>query len=551
MKLKEVVDTLSSNDPNFKTLTLMQLVMSQTMSNSRSLRVDETEKIDKNVLVLLNRLVNAIKLNRTIENFAFCYFPQYKYKSLNWSKEGLIAIGNALKNHPTLKTLYLDFTPERIQAEQICELLVASTGKANIESLHIVIYKDTFDFLPKVGEFLAKNRTLKKIIILISHVADAADLKYQDEALSTFAKGLGNKPLREIELVYLNLSGFGIKAVANALSKDGGLESLEFRFCNLTDECVPSLADIIKGNRKISQLDLSYNPLTSAGIIELANLLPLLPLLKKLRLKEIILKHEELAHLAEIWVKYNLKIRELVISVGLDANSIEAIIKIINCNKYLKSFACSKNGITARTPSLKKLEKFLSDPSKCQLEEFLFLENTIVDEHLLNTILQIQKSNVHLRKIAPSGAPVSFWEKSAQNNDIHYMNSQNRFVNNVMEACNIYFSEPADDNSPHVKMLPPEVFFIILCYLGEGTLGMDEHQIKECCQLIFDNFSNRRKLINDKGYVPISSSSVSVSVSMWWSTRSHRNEIVFRSRSKKISDTVENISERPSNCNLM
>jgi hypothetical protein len=59
--------------------------------------------------------------------------------SLDWTAEGARAFGEAIKDHPTLKTLVVNLKTH-LDEEKIIGFLYGLTGSAEINSLHVDVY---------------------------------------------------------------------------------------------------------------------------------------------------------------------------------------------------------------------------------------------------------------------------------------------------------------------------------------------------------------------------------------------------------------------------
>ena len=117
-----------------------------------------------------------------------------------------------------------------------------------------------------------------------------------------------------------------------------------------------------------------------------------------------------------------------------------------------------------------------------------------------------------------------------------YHRSQQIFINAVIELSNIYYASIKDIEKPHLSMLPVEVLLLIMFECGKGTLGMSNSDILQCSELILENFSVRRDLIQKGEYNPkleldkhTKISKTSKEIWKWWSqsTRDEENKKIF------------------------
>lgn len=550
----DVIEMLKSNDPLYDELILKEIRINPLlMSWSEEIDRDVYHVTDQDML----RLASALQNNSTLKSIVINVGD--RVCSVEWTEVGAEAVGKALKNHPRLNSIYISLKSYTIGEEAIAGLLHSLTGTAQIKTLKIDVFCDHRNFMNKLGLALQQCNSLEAIYIEGSRFS--ADKNTKDVCFQLFAHGLANqKQLKTLSLNYLPVNDTGMTVIALSLVDIHSLQVLNLKQCFITGECAPFLCSILASNPYLHSLNLNNNALGQEGLQQVANHLPSLPRLTCLELARTKLNNEALSYLISIWLENCLTIRELNISsIVIDDVSVDLILKLIDGNQALKHLAL--NFCSVNDAQIIKMAPILSDPTRCQLESFDTLGNTLEFNpetcRISLNILHQNKNICSLLFFPTDSEHLKARDINRKKKNTQYRASQQLFVNTIIELCKIYYI-PADENMSSLWMLPTEVLQLIMLEVGEGTLGAETEDIRRCSDLILENLRMRRELIGQKIYDPASDvpktgdSPSGKGIWKWWSQSTIYNEAkltIFQHQSDPIITSPTQNKKHP--CRIM
>jgi len=503
ISLQEIIQQLVSNDVEVKQLNLTNILGNSRIQtdheedNWYNMQSHDDYEISIYNDEVLIQLANAIRQNTTIEEFSISGVDSSC--ALEWTGVGARAIGDALKDHPTLKHVNLTLDPFRLNTNKIIGFLYCLTGSAKIKILDVDLYCARTDLINELGEILKNNKTLESIAFRVRDT-------YQESALINFATGLAqDKTIKRLSIHNFRLNDIGICHLAQALNNSPKLELLDLQQCGLTQNGITFLSPILTNSSSLTQLTLNSNPLGLEGIQQLAVQLASFKNLQNLSLRNTQMNHESLSCLVTELINNPGVISSLDCSGFLfDVASTQSIKKLIEENSTLRSIHLDSSNLNDQ--HLLELKDLLSNPKKCQLEHFGFSGIQLLSKESYKSLVNILKKNGNLLTLdSPNCSPELKHAMNVNqiNKKIRYRNSQNEFINGSIELANCFFGKkPGSLKNTHISELSGDSILMIMLYLGRGTLGMKEDNILQCSTLILNNFATRRQLITAGLYQP-------------------------------------------------
>ncbi len=547
--LEEIIRALTTNNPRMKELDFRSILMnpidryefgsSHTISN-----------IGDEELLLL---AEAIEQNTTLQRFVICDLVNERFNrwgerfSNTWTEIGSEAIGNALRNHTTLKSVSLTINIGRVNQASRFGFLRCLTGSAKIETLELFIsttvnlstdpdvyLQHSPEMLNKVGEFLLElqHPCLKRIFIQgtsFGHVASVAT----PISFSTFARGLA--PHKDIETIHfqsLPLGDTGIEEVASHLleplhvceEKEAlhlKLKTIKFANCGIQN-AMDGVVSLAVNSPNLDEFELSGDVLQEEAAIKIINCLPILQKLTVLNLSRIQMSNETLSHLVTTYSQHNLNIIQLNISgnpIDKIDPSTELVQKLIRGNKTLKVLDMSYSGFNHKR--FEKLAPILMDPDQCQLEEFDFGGSGPFTLNTRKMVANILYKNEFLCNLG------GYEQHSPELRIAYKINRQKKYLrawNNFIDMALLFFNARFSKNNGSSFKLPADAISLMLLFLAPRTPLTKENSSYLCINLIRQNLAMRAQLMENKKYNPredlkkdAEKNNRQIITSTWWS----------------------------------
>lgn len=463
---------------------------------------------------LLTNLAAAISDNCSLKKFSINR-KQAEHCSFEWTEDGAKAIGEALKNHPAIKKIYLNLRGATLSQLDILSCL---TGTADIRRLTLKINAtEKPDFLEKIGTLLSQNKSLRSIRLKASHFLPITDIHYEEKTLATFANGLTqDKKLKIFFIKNLNIKDCGALALNKAFANIHSLKKLSLTNCGITTHGMTDVNAILANNSKLSYLDLRGNKLNKNGIEQLSRQLPTLPKLKALGLSKTGLDDAGVESFKNVWLQKQLKIDELDLSVNqFDTRGISAILQIVKESVNLKILNLADCHI--KDQHVKQLEAILANPADCRLETISFSENGPFNKISYQSFVKIIKDNENICNFYAPGRHLylppghhlylqGLFDPSLKTNRIKkkllYRTSQSSFITTATELAHLYYTKPLHHDQANLSQLPLELMLMIMLECGKNTFGVSKKDILQCCYLLLENFERRSNLISNGTYKP-------------------------------------------------
>ncbi|STX28866.1 Ran GTPase-activating protein (RanGAP) involved in mRNA processing and transport [Legionella beliardensis] len=479
-------------------------------------------------------LAQALETNTTLKEFKV--IDRGSSCKLQWTEAGAQAIGQALKNIPTLETVTINLQNLSLSGPEVMGFLECLNGNAQIKHLDFYFYCDDLASMNHLGALLMNNKSLESIYL-------QGKISSLNLAPLTFVDGLmESKSLRALTINYIQLGDDGVKKLATFLNQHP-LKELTLNQCGFTGKATKDLLPALTHHCAIEVLNLSSNNLGDDGIQYLVNELPLLKNLTVLYLNSIGISSNGLDSLVTGLRTSNCSIKKLI----LDSNSVwvedmNAIKKLIRNNLTLNSL--SMNFCNLADGHVSELIPLFSDPNQCSLYGFTFVDNFDLESKTQQKILDAIRKNPNLLSFNPPGGTNPLLSDATKiNRRKKTQQSQAAFVNACIVFAQIYYRVNPDNLSVFSAstFFPLELTLRIIMEASKGTLGMNEKAMKECATLIFENLALRRSLITSPG---------TYSSSDWWrkSTTVQGAPKTLFTAVKEIEHSKENI-ENP--CTIM
>lgn len=506
--LDDIIEKLESTESNVQFLDFSQILINPQQIVDEELgdyQVSHIRDVD------LLRLAQALQKNTSLITVEIC--GSDSTRSLEWTELGARAIGAALKDHPTLKSLRIDLNTYQITENEIIGFLDILTGTAHIETFSVEVYCSNDAFILALGDALHQNISLKRIRIQ-GQVSSNQVLSSQ--AIQRLTAGIGfEKQLTALHLAYLNLGDTGALALTQHCSQLTTLTQISLDQLRISAVGIGALMPLLTTNKDLTELDLSNNPLQLTGIQQLMNALALMPFLKKLTLEDTHLNTDAIDYLVSQWRNSRLAISDLSLNSNRTTN-IRSIYQLIEGNTYLKKLDLCFWDINDKEMGL--LLPLLADTDRCHLEKFSFSGNQKLSGATYNAILETLNKNCFIT-LAPPRHHVATREANERNRDNICTLHQQRCLNQMVDLAQGYASSFTSDKV-HFSKLPLDTLFLIMTMLyGKEVQGMD---VLLCSRLIFNNFITRRHLINENQYAPANSGTAAYGkksdLEQWWST---------------------------------
>ncbi len=551
--LQDVINALINNNSTMKRLDFASILMNP------SLRVD----VDGDAHTVSNmgdeellRLAEAIMQNTTLEIVTLWGVDDSRYFLSRWTQIGSEAIGNALKNHPTLKLVYLSMKIYRIEDKASrFGFLKCLTGNAKIETLHINLstslpvqnpndrfaslrWRNIPEVLNEIGENLleSENHGLKQIYIEGTSFGYASSrddyISSAPVALTSFATALAlHKSLETIDFIYLPLGDAGTNEITQALlgktdvpeSKNETLLKLteiKFHVCSIRD-AVDGVIAVAISSPNLSNLGLANNHLREDAAIKIIDSLPKLPKLTCLKLDNIRMSKRVLSHLVDTYMQYNLKIVELSLGsnpVAVMDPSMELLQKLIRGNEHLKILKLHFSDLNGQ--QFEMISPTLMDPNQCQLERLSLGVNQPFSLKNYNRCINILYNNEYLCNLSLPRYSAELLVACDINVQKKYLRAWDSFINIALIFFNWCFSRNKNDRCK----LPIDAITLLLLFLGPRTPRARIESVDLCIDLVKTNMEERVRLIECNEYNPETdlvkddkNGNKQIITSKWWS----------------------------------
>lgn len=567
---KAIIDKLKANDSELKNLQLIldgatPQIGSSGMDRLKCGVISHTDiRITDN---LLSQLAEALQINTTLEFFCIRANGLSDPSSFFQLSEGVKAIGNAIKNHASLKKLVVGMSSSRRYEKETLEFMEALTGTANITELTIDIDCNDGLSLRELGNKLNQNSSLKSVTIF--NFCDDGMVGYENAMLTTFIQGITqNKQLEVLSIDNLNIGCEGVRLLNEFLSKEYSLKYLRLERCGISGDAADALQDILTKNPELQNIELSHNPLGEQGIQKISDALPTLTKLVHLTLADTNLTSGSFVYLVNIWRIHQLKISALDVNYSsIDDQFIQAVIKLIDKNSFLDFLSLLFCGIN--DSHMASLSPLLLDKQRCQLSSIIFGENhesfsLKTFQTLLNILVENENiCQLYMQSPLPDSKIIHAVEMLQTQENINQKKrikkireSQRLFVTTASILCQSYYTSYAPNSNNHnlLSILPPDVIMMIMLELGKGTLGMNAENIYLCSKLILYNFSKRRQLMNSSA-----NTLQNGQITSWWSQSINdrgKDIKIFRETSAEIqipkqNQTVLPVQMKNQKCSIM
>jgi Ran GTPase-activating protein (RanGAP) involved in mRNA processing and transport len=388
----------------------------------------------------------------------------------------------ALQDRPALRKIHLtgsadmDLLPSLSGLEVLLRSQDSKVKELVIERMNT----STIDLHPVIRE-LGRNTTVTNLAIRISvlsreNVQQLKSMLRQNTALESLdlaSNALGSANLAEIApVLYRNTSiksldltgnglddiessnvlrelirrnktitslciarnGFGrnaaaVRSIADGMRSNTTVQQLDLQNCKLGDQGVSVLANAIR-NASLLELDLHYNEITSVGVRALVDdNVEAVNTLTKLCLTYNSIKSEGVTILADAFGRNAMpSLKELDLRFcGIDNDGFAALVSALERDKSLQILNvsgnhCGERGFMALAESLPHIKG---------LQQINFTANTGFQSNTLALLLEGFRNNTSLVKVAidGGGAPVDFLQ------EIKFLGHRNRF-SPLLKACN-------------------------------------------------------------------------------------------------------------------
>lgn len=562
IELHTVIQRLKSNDSQWEELRIGNILINPKTVHTGCGYSYVVSIFTDDALI---ELAEAVKMNKTIQKMTFTGLGCSTI-SMECTEQGISAIAEAFKDHPMLESIYVDFLHCKDQAIYF-QFFNCLFGTANIKNFMCRIKLENNELMDQFSMALSQKNCLEYIFI---EGNIKSEYRYSEATLLALANSLSRqRNLKELKLSYLNLNDEGILHISNALveNKIRSIQSLTLNKCDITDDGMKWINRILRMQHHVVKLNLSGNKFGVTGVTELTSILLLLKNLQELSLSDVELGAELLKILVSAWLgDSQFSITKFDMSSNpFNNDSAAFLIELIQKSMTLKSLIVNFCDIT--NEHIHEMAAILSNPNQCRLEYFYMGGNQLINKEICHTLITAVKMNENILGLYPPGGSSKELRHAlacnGHNKLARYLASQQKFVNAAIELGNLFYSLPDENNKemPHVSILPIEIILSIIMHCGERTLGMDERNIHNCASLVLNNFSKRRKLINDGEYNPTNANDLK----KWWSQsqgEAPNHFTIFRhvSRKIKIDDCIldkepqqkkPTPARRQQRCNLM
>ncbi len=477
----------------------------------------------------LTRLCQALQQNTTLQKVSFNDIDRDLFR-MKWRVEDAEAIGAALKNHPTLKEVYIEFD---IDADPyaILGFLQCLTGSAPIESLYLHMhcrYNIPRDFMKKLGDLLFENHSLKSIRI------DSSNLFLPvHNCVEEFGMGLvKNKSLENLNLRNFDMTYEDMLLWMDILKEMSSLKHLSLQE-SMSSNFMPALSNVLKNNPGLEKLNLSSNAVNEAEFQFLIDALPFLPQLKTLIIDKIFDKvsHIPLESLAKVIKQFSLKIENLhIVQIYNGKNYYQHVDQLLEDNLYLK------NLFLGNVPEkiIEKCLPLLEDKSKCHLRNLCFANDAFLrlkDSTYVGLVdAMYANENIFITPQVSGKFSNAFTIASINN----VKRAKEKFLHQSIELANAFYAKPSVKKS--LADLPLEILYIISKMVwSPADSFMQPVNLMFYHQLHLQNFSTRRKLIEEKKYDPRKKSDIH----QWWSRdliSPGKNITLFKAETEKKAE---------------
>ena len=302
---------------------------------------EETPGLD---LYLYNVEVTQECISRVLELRATTHIKIMVLGS-SWNsvcEEGIEALRNVLElgNLPALRISYTGSNSTQTNMENIRTVLTEdkALGK-NIRSLEVSMYKDVEDIIPVLSDILEKTRHLNYLHLILSKDCHIGRKKISDQLkwldiLSVVLEGKTNiltdvfplplffvnsKVLANVHTLHLDNLSLSLDDVHHLCGVLGQLESLcclKLTWTYIGDVGAVALAEALKGHTRLTELDISFNNITSVGMSALAP----------------VIRANKIQHLN---ISYNV----------IDGSCDDLVLAIADCGETLQSLKVIRTGL--------------------------------------------------------------------------------------------------------------------------------------------------------------------------------------------------------------
>lgn len=425
--------------------------------------------------------------------------------TLEWTAAGTKAIGQALKDYPSLQSLRICLDTDRIAENVSIGFFDALTGSAPLHALDLHVFNLNSQFLHTLGDVLLRHLTFKTIVLRGSdnnpHSAPPST-----DSIDHFFNGLSaQKSIEQLHLESVYIGDEGTFCLARHLANTSTLNKLKLSDIGLSAAGIKALNPIIQRNHNIRQLDLSHNDLGLKGIQQVISILPSLIFLQSLSLISTNLNEQATRYFVNQWRALSLTIRTLL----LDHNRITAasLYQLINGNVHLKYLSLFGSDFNDKEVAV--LAPLLSHSRRCHLEEIAIGKITDYER-----ILAVLKANVFIAIFPEKFDPrigMSICDSNQLNRKFISMRYRQRCLDQAIDIANAYRA-PSSAQKMHFSMLPSDALLIVMSMLYGNTV--ERMNVALCTLLILNNFSMRRELIKKGQYNP---NEKPPKIGQWWS----------------------------------
>jgi hypothetical protein len=491
IEFEKALELISNNHPSMKRFYLNRIIINPTQQNFGVGRESEMLTVSHIYDTDLIRLAAAFKKNKTIETVIIDGTDSTR--DLRWTECGANAIGESLKDHPTISLLAIETQTYQLEETQIIGFLRCLGGKSNITRLSMDFYQDSCELLNELGKLLLEKNCLKSIHISGSFFNKP---KRISTSLINFFNGIGTqKKLTSLSLEHLNLSGQNWQEIAATMQEISFLTVFKLVSCGISAKDIQYVLSLTRKNTELTTLNLGYNSLGEDGIQIVAQNIPLLKKLKKLDLSKTNLNVKALKSLVSTLTEEKIVLSNLRLSSNpMDSSFIDELNRLIDGNTGLKSLDLSFCNLTGE--HLEIMRPILQDPQRCFLETLAFVSNfkmTIKIREIVSDIMYLNETIcLHHGWVFPEHQVL----QNMNEMKLH-QKTWGTFIETVLSlgiGCySVFGTSPS-----HLAQLDDSILFMILSYLVPSITTYAKKNGVACSKLIFKSLATRKKAIDDK-----------------------------------------------------
>ena len=378
--LEELCQRLSDDDPQLTTLELTHQRIDDAQARCLAKALEANTKVSVFILSCFSIVDDgAISLASVIS--ANRFLKKLQLRDLRNSRE-LVIFFKALAENKTIEELSLRHSHICMQSAKFIYNMIKS--HPTLEELRLVDTQLIGDSLSHICKAIGHNSTLRRLYLINAEI----DAIAHAEALAEMLKS--NTHLRELHLCENHLSDEGTTILSDGLLQNSTLRSIDLRSNDIGVTGALALATLVKSSTSLSALYLGMNDIGNIGAEALARGLRFSSL-HVVDLSDNGLDEEGAAAIADM-LKTNTCMQELNLSFNSIGNEgATTIANVLTLNSSLRCLALRRNGI-----GNKGAFAFASKlPQMRGLKELIMIKNSINHDGA-EALLQGLRSNMEL-----------------------------------------------------------------------------------------------------------------------------------------------------------